>query len=199
MASIFITGSTDMSGADSRLYQQQLKQVLDNCIARGDYVITGDQTGVESIAQAYLASKHYDKVGIRHLNKSPRKLTNKEWFHERQYTPPVAENGKPTHILQEGYHRQHGYPIKYYEFTDEGFNYRDSKILERVHGVCIFWNGDPEDRVMNTLNQALHLKIPVGLSTKGKQFHKYKSIEDLRRQLAPDISDLETTPAEPTL
>ena len=109
MAAIFITGSTDMSGANSRLYQQQLKQVLDNCIARKDYVITGDQPGVESITQAYLASKRYDRVGIKHLNKSPRKLANKDWFCERQYTPPVAENGKPMHILQEGYHRQHGY------------------------------------------------------------------------------------------
>lgn len=192
MAAIFITGSTDMKEVNSLLYQQQLKQVLNNCIARGDYVVTGDQPGVESIAQAYLASKRYDKVCIKHLNKSPRKLANKDWFCERQYTPPVAENGKPMHVLQEGYHRQHGYPIKYYEFTDEGFNYRDSKILERVHGVCIFWNGDPEDRVMNTLNQALHRKVPVGLSTKGEQFHKYKSIEDLQRQLTPDISDLET-------
>ena len=192
MAAIFITGSTDMKGANSRLYQQQLKQVLDNCIARGDYVITGDQPGVESIAQAYLANKRYDKVGIKHLNKSPRKLANKDWFSERLYTPPVAEDGKPMHILQEGYHRQYGYPIKYYEFTDEGFNYRDGKILERVDGVCIFWNGDPNDRVMNTLNQELHRNVPVGLSTKGEQFHKYKSIEDLQRQLAPDISDLES-------
>ena len=108
MAAIFITGSTDMKGANSRLYQQQLKQVLDNCIARGDYVITGDQPGVESIAQAYLANKRYDKVGIKHLNKSPRKLANKDWFSERLYTPPVAEDGKPMHILQEGYHRQYG-------------------------------------------------------------------------------------------
>ena len=45
---------------------------------------------------------------------------------------------------------------------------------------------------MNTLNQALHRNVPVGLSTKGEQFHKYKSIEDLQRQLAPDISDLES-------
>ena len=198
MATIFITGSTDMRGVNQRNLQGQLKQVLDDCIARGDYVITGDQPGIETIAQAYLAGKRYDKVGIKHLNKSPRKLVNKDWFHERQYTPPVAENGKPMRILQEGYHRQHGYPIKYYEFTDEGFNYRDSKILERVHGVCIFWNGDPEDRVMNTLNQALHRKVPVGLSTKGEQFHKHKSIEDLQRQLAPDISDLDAT-QEPTL
>lgn len=199
MARIFITGSTDMRGAKQAQYQTQLKQILDNCIARGDTVITGDQPGIESIAQAYLNSKRYGQVQIKHLNKNPRKLANKDWECERQYTPPVAENGKPMHILQEGYHRQHGYPIKYYEFTDEGFNYRDSKILERVDGVCIFWNGDPEDRVMDTLNQALHRKVPVGLSTKGEQFHKYKSIEDLQRQLAPDISDLDVTPQEPAL
>lgn len=181
-----------MTGANSRLYQQQLKQVLDNCIARGDYVVTGDQPGVESITQAYLSSKRYGRVGIQHLNSSPRKLANKDWFHERQYTPPVAENGKPMHHLREGMNR-YGKPVKYYEFTDEGFNHRDRQILRRSHGVCIFWNGNPEDRVMATLNQALHLKIPVGLSTKGEQFHKYKSIEDLQRQLAPDISDLDAT------
>ena len=43
MARIFITGSTDMRGAKQAQYQTQLKQILDNCIARGDTVITGDQ------------------------------------------------------------------------------------------------------------------------------------------------------------
>ena len=192
MATIFITGSTDMTGANQRQYQNQLKQVLDNCIARGDTVITGDQPGVESITQAYLNSKRYGDVQIRHLNKNPRKLANPEWVCERQYTPPVAPNGNPMHHLREGYHRRYGYPIKYYEFTDEGFTYRDSKIIDRSNGVCIFWNGDPNDRVMNTLNYALHTGVPVGLSIKGDGFHKYKSIEDLGRQLATDISDLES-------
>lgn len=197
MARIFITGSTDMRGAKQAQYQTQLKQILDNCIARGDTVITGDQPGIESIAQAYLNSKRYGRVQIKHLNKNPRKLANKDWECERLYTPPVAENGNPMHHLREGYHH-HGFPVKYYEYTDEGFNFRDRNILHRVDGVCIFWNGDPEDRTMTTLNQAFHLRVPVGLSTKGEQFHKYKSIEDLQRQLAPDISDLDDA-QEPTL
>ena len=157
----------------------------------------GDQPGIESIAQAYLNSKRYGRVQIKHLNKNPRKLANKDWECERLYTPPVAENGNPMHHLREGYHH-HGYPVKYYEYTDEGFNFRDRNILYRVDGVCIFWNGDPEDRTMTTLNQAFHLRVPVGLSTKGEEFHKYKSIEDLQRQLAPDISDLADA-QEPTL
>ena len=121
MARIFITGSTDMKGAKQAQYQTQLKQILDNCIARGDTVITGDQPGIESIAQAYLNSKRYGRVQIKHLNKNPRKLANKDWECERLYTPPVAENGNPIHHLREGYHH-HGYPVKYYEYTDEGFN-----------------------------------------------------------------------------
>ena len=77
MARIFITGSTDMRGAKQAQYQTQLKQILDNCIARGDTVITGDQPGIESIAQAYLNSKRYGQVQIKHLNKTHVNLPTK--------------------------------------------------------------------------------------------------------------------------
>ena len=81
--SVFISGSSKTTDAESKYYRKELpskvKSEIDGYIRRGDNIIVGDAPGIDSQVQDYLNNKKYDKVSVYTTSKQPRYLANKKW------------------------------------------------------------------------------------------------------------------------